>query len=93
MEIKKLLTLMVIWVFISLPIATAFTISVPIEDVGSNSATITWETDVLSDSEVEYGMDSIDEESESSSSDVLEHSITLTGLEEKTKYYYRVVVV
>lgn len=58
--------------------------------VTSSSATITWTTDELSDSMVNYGTTTIDESSAFDSTMVTSHSITLTGLGADTTYYYEV---
>ena len=58
-------------------------------DITTNSATITWDTDELSDSLVKYGETPGNYTlSKSNSSYVLKHSLTLTGLKENTTYYY-----
>lgn len=57
--------------------------------VTSNSATITWDTDVLSDSQVTYGKTSgYYLYTEYNATDVTSHSISLTGLFANTTYYY-----
>jgi len=55
----------------------------------SSSATITWTTNKISDSEVKYGTTSGDySDTASEATDVKSHSIGLTGLSASTKYYY-----
>ncbi|MFQ6119614.1 MAG: fibronectin type III domain-containing protein, partial [Methanosarcinales archaeon] len=57
--------------------------------ITNNSATITWDTDEISDSLVKYGTESGNYTLlASNASLVLEHSIDLTGLLENTTYYY-----
>ncbi len=65
---------------------------VEVVNVTADSATITWVTDVLADSQVNYGNSSelgtltpLDETLKTS------HSITITGLTENTAYYFKVI--
>lgn len=64
--------------------------SVQAGSITGSSATITWTTDELSDSEVEYGLTTSYGSLETDPSDVNNHSVTLTGLSENTTYHYRV---
>ncbi|RLJ00153.1 MAG: hypothetical protein DRP08_06690, partial [Candidatus Aenigmatarchaeota archaeon] len=58
-------------------------------DITTNSATITWDTDELSNSLVKYGETPGNYTlSKSDSSYVLKHNLTLTGLKDNTTYYY-----
>ncbi|MDH5442992.1 MAG: fibronectin type III domain-containing protein [Hadesarchaea archaeon] len=66
-----------------------------IENVASSnitydSATITWDTDEVSDSVVNYGTTTALGSTESDVIKVISHSITLTGLSASTIYYYEV---
>jgi len=59
--------------------------------IGSNTVTLTWDTDVPSSSQVDYGFDS--SYGSSSSLDpgfVTSHSVTLTGLKSNTGYHFQV---
>ncbi|MCK4734809.1 MAG: fibronectin type III domain-containing protein, partial [Methanophagales archaeon] len=57
--------------------------------ITNDSATITWNTDEISDSLVKYGTESGNYTlSVSNASLVLEHSVVLTGLNANTTYYY-----
>jgi len=57
----------------------------------SSSATVTWTTDEASDSQVEYGLtSSYGSTSALSSSLVVSHGMTLSGLAGATTYHYRV---
>ncbi len=58
--------------------------------VGQTSATINWTTDELANSVVEYGTTTSYGTTESDSSLVTSHSITLTNLSGNTTYHYRV---
>ena len=58
--------------------------------ITGNSATITWDTDELSDSVVRYGTTTPPGSTESDAAMVTSHSITLTNLSESTTYYYEV---
>jgi hypothetical protein len=62
------------------------------ESITKNSAKITWTTDLSSNSKVLFGTDDDDlDETESRSTSIKSHSVTLTELEANTKYYYKVV--
>jgi hypothetical protein len=58
--------------------------------IADTAATIVWTTNEESNSIVEYGLDINYGETETDDANVLEHSITLTGLTLETKYYFRV---
>ena len=59
--------------------------------VTGSSATITWTTDVPSDSQVQYGLTtSYGQSSTLNTSAVTLHSVTLTGLQQSTTYHFRV---
>jgi signal peptidase I len=59
-------------------------------DVSSNSVRITWETDQLATSKVEYGSDSSYGVTEEETSYVSNHSLTLNSLSPSTTYHYQV---
>lgn len=60
--------------------------------ISDKSATIAWTTDQKTDSKVKYGRTSASHDGEASSDGlVTEHSITLSGLEVYSSYYYIVV--
>src|SRR3712207_1919935 len=60
-------------------------------DVGiTTSATITWMTDGASTSTVRYGRTTTHGRARSSTSLVVRHTITVTGLSASTRYHYRV---
>jgi len=64
---------------------------VPSTSIFTNQATITWTTDELSDSTVEYSAtQGVYSSSKNSSSMVTSHSVVLTGLSKDTTYYFRV---
>jgi len=64
-------------------------ININATNITDKSATIVWETDEISDSIVKYGTNSGDYPHEKNdSTDVVFHSINLTGLDAKTTYYY-----
>jgi len=65
--------------------------NVSVESVGDTTATITWDTDELSDSTVGYSEDLSFINEQGNPSMVLEHTVTLTGLEPGTTYYFRVM--
>jgi len=59
--------------------------------ITAHEATITWTTNELSDSKVDYGLvDGSYTESVYDGDEVTSHSVTLTGLEPGTAYYYMV---
>lgn len=60
------------------------------DSITAHEATITWTTNELSDSFVEYGLDTSYGLSVSDDTEVTSHSVTLTGLEPATTYYYLV---
>jgi hypothetical protein len=57
--------------------------------VTAHEATINWTTNELSDSLVDYGLSTSYGESVYDGDEVTSHSVTLTGLEPATTYYYR----
>ena len=59
--------------------------------VSTTTATITWDTDVLSDSTVNYGLNTTYGTSETNASLVNSHAVTLTGLTANTEYHYQVI--
>ena len=65
--------------------------------IGTDSVTITWDTDEDSDSTVEYGTDSsygtltTTEDTPVSIDGVTSHSVTITGLSADTVYHFRVI--
>ena len=65
--------------------------NVQASNVTSTSATITWTTDVASDSKVNYGTTTSYGSQQSNASQVTSHSITLTGLTPGTTYHYQCV--
>lgn len=76
--------------------ATADTTAPTIYNVSAGSlmdtsAVITWETNELSDSAVQYGLTSSLGSSSSQATSTYQHSITLTGLTAATTYYYKVL--
>lgn len=60
-----------------------------VSNVTSNSATITWNTNILSDTSVNYGLTSSYGSQQSDAASVISHSITLTGLNSATTYHYQ----
>jgi hypothetical protein len=63
-----------------------------VKEVTANSAKVTWKTDVNADSKVLYGTADDDlDENERSATKTKTHSVELTGLDAKTKYYYKIV--
>ena len=59
-------------------------------NITASDATITWTTDELSNSVVEYGLTTSYGSSSSNPANVTSHSIPLTGLAANTLYHYRV---
>lgn len=64
--------------------------SVQVVNIGANSATITWSTDELATSQVDYGTTTSYGFTEVSSSYTSSHSLTLSGLTANTTYNYQV---
>jgi len=72
---------------------TGVGISGILPSVTENSATISWTTDEVSTSAIEYGLDAGYGLTASSSEMTNSHSIILSGLTPGTKYYYRILSV
>ena len=67
------------------------TSSVIVTDISSSSATVKWETDERSDSQVEYGLTAnYGSVSNIDSTLVRSHTVALTGLAAQTTYHFRV---
>ncbi len=64
--------------------------NVQASSIGANSAVITWTTDELSNSVVDYGLTASYGSSASNAANVTSHSITLSSLSANTLYHYRV---
>ena len=62
---------------------------VSVSNIQNNAATITWETNVNTDSNVEYGLENTYGAQSGKSDSTTEHSITLVGLDANTKYHFR----
>ncbi len=74
----------------AVPDNTAPTISdLRVVSVTSNSCVLSWTTDESSDSTVEYGVTSTYGASTNNSTRVVNHTVTLSGLEPATTYQYR----
>ena len=67
--------------------------SVQATGITSTTATITWTTDVTSDSRVDYGTTTGYGSQQTNASQVTSHSIPLTGLTPNTTYHYQCVSV
>lgn len=79
------------WLANAVPDTTPPTItSGPTAIVGDTSVTITWTTNESANSVVEYGLTQSYGSTEQSAVFVSNHSITITGLNSSTTYYYRV---
>ena len=90
-HIKKLSTLLVILLFISLPLASALEISgVQTTHVTDTSATITWQTDEPADTFVGFGTTKTTLEKKGDASPVTTHELPLFNLKPKTKYFFNV---
>jgi hypothetical protein len=77
----------------SRPIDTPPVISnVDVTDLSEVSATITWVTDVIADSQIEYGpTEEYGQETAVDSVMTTEHAVTISGLNPSTRYYFRVI--
>lgn len=65
--------------------------SIGATSVHTTSATITWETNIAGDSQMEYGVNSnFGSATPLNSSLITSHSMTISGLEENTNYIFRV---
>ncbi len=85
----------VVVLFLNLPITYALSISdTASSNVGSSTATVSWETDEEASGTVFYGTDATNLDLEVSSSDaVTSHEFDISGLEGGTEYYYSVMSV
>ena len=84
-------TLAVILLLMNLPIVSAVEISsVQATDLTEESAVITWDTDVLSDSFVHYGTSVDNLGTKGSAAEVQQHRIALPGLKPSTNYSFSV---
>jgi len=73
-------------------LATAVISGVETAEVTFNTATITWQTDIPSDSQVEYGDNALfGNETALDATLTTAHSVTLSNLSPNTDYYYRVI--
>ncbi len=89
--LKQIIANFIILIILFLPHAQALSISnVNIDEITSNSARITWNTDNASNSIVRYGDTQQILESEEKTESVVNHSVTISGLSKDTKYYYSV---
>jgi hypothetical protein len=70
--------------------AVNITAAPTVTGVRHSSATITWDTDVASDSRVDYGLTSSYGSAASDSTLVTRHSIRLTGLAAESTYHFKV---
>lgn len=75
---------------INYPDTTPPTISSVVATPSSNSATITWQTDELATSRIDYGLTPSYGSYEEDLTLKQSHSITLTTLEPETTYYYKI---
>ncbi len=58
--------------------------------LGTNSITIRWQTDIASNSKVDFGTTMSYGTSASNATNTTEHEVQLTGLTANTKYFYRI---
>ncbi|MDO8511331.1 MAG: fibronectin type III domain-containing protein [Nanoarchaeota archaeon] len=87
----KMLVLLVIALFLNLPVVTALEISnVHVNVISSTEAEVLWETDQPANSLVNYGTSQQNLNPVGDASNVLDHSVPLSGLFANTTYYYKV---
>src|SRR3989344_6693663 len=87
----KVLVLLVIALFLNLPIVTALEISnVRVNVISSTEAEVLWETDEPANSLVNYGTSQQNLNPVGDASNVIQHSVPLSGLFANTTYYYKV---
>ena len=85
------LVLLVITLFLNLPLASALEISnVQVKVTSSKEAEVWWETDEPANSLVNYGTSQQNLNPVGDASNVLNHSVQLSGLFANTTYYYKV---
>jgi len=74
-----------------LPIPAKPAISgIQVKDISNNQATVTWQTNVNADSNVEFGIDTKYGNQQGKSDLTTVHSVALIGLDSKTLYHFRV---
>ncbi len=87
----QIFALLVIVLFMNLPIVSALQISgVRAEDVTQTGAVITWNTDERADSFVSYGADAAALQTIGDASQVLNHSLVVSGLTPQADYKFKV---
>jgi len=88
---QTLITLFMVSLIVLLPLASALSITdINATDVSETSATITWLTDEQASSVLSYGKTTSLTNSELDNNLKQEHSITLSDLNDTTKYYFSV---
>ena len=86
--IQQAIAYFVMFLIIITPEAYALSISgVTITDIKTNSATINWQTDNESNSIASYGKSQTNMINKTDDTKTKNHTITITGLDEDTKYY------
>jgi hypothetical protein len=89
--LNKFLVILVITLFVNLPLVTALQISdVQPTEINTNSAKITWQTDIESDGFVNYGTNKEDLQTIGSSVLTTQHDLELKELQPNTTYYFNV---
>ena len=87
----NIFTLIVIFLFINLPLASAVSISdVQVKEITTSSGVVTWETDESADSFVDYGSDKEDLKTIGDANKLTKHQILVSDLNPQTTYYYSV---
>ncbi len=64
--------------------------NVQVININANDVTITWDTDIPSDSKVRYGLDGSYGSDKIDNTFVTSHSVNITGLTTATLYHYQV---
>ncbi|HLC96922.1 MAG TPA: hypothetical protein VJH97_06390 [Candidatus Nanoarchaeia archaeon] len=86
----RLLAVVLIVLIATLPISYALSIgNITVSGITDSSAKIGWDTDVISNSIVDYGINSSLGLESTSNNLVKKHEVTLTGLNESTSYMYK----
>jgi hypothetical protein len=87
----QLMAYFLLFIVLLTPHAYALAISgITIENIQTNSATVKWQTDEDANSAVNYGKTKTNLTNTTDETKTTNHTITLTGLENNTKYYYSI---
>jgi len=96
-SVKRIGVLVVVGLLLLIPILPQLVLAAPeisdvsVTDITGTTATITWTTNIASDSRVNYGTTTALGDTEDDDAEVTNHFIPLTGLSPDTIYYFEVI--